>query len=141
MENIFMVPAKIVYGVNAIDKLGEHIRGKGTKALIVTDACMVKFGNAAKVEAALQKTGMPYVIYDGANSEPTDKIVAAGLKVYKEEKCDFLVALGGGSPMDTAKAICVPVGSEGQAQRLHAYGHRYAGAVSRSDPDDGRYWF
>ena len=48
---------------------------------------------------------IPYVIYDGANTEPTDKIVEAGLKVYKDEKCDFIIALGGGSPMDTAKAI------------------------------------
>ena len=60
---------------------------------------MVKFGNAAKVENALKAAKLDYVIYDGANSEPTDKIVAAGLDVYKKEKCDFLVALGGGSPM------------------------------------------
>ena len=66
---------------------------------------MVKFGNAAKVENALKKVNVPYVIFDGANTEPTDKIVEAGLKVYKETACDFLIALGGGSPMDTAKAI------------------------------------
>lgn len=105
MGNTFMVPAKIISGTNVIDELGEHIKGKGTKALIVTDQFMVKFGNAAKVENALKKVNVPYVIFDGANTEPTDKIVEAGLKVYKETACDFLVALGGGSPMDTAKAI------------------------------------
>ncbi len=105
MGNTFMVPAKIISGTNVIDELGEHIKGKGTKALIVTDQFMVKFGNAAKVENALKKVNVPYVIFDGANTEPTDKIVEAGLKVYKETACDFLIALGGGSPMDTAKAI------------------------------------
>ena len=105
MGYTFMVPAKIISGTGVIEDLGEHIQGKGTKALIVTDAFMVKFGNAAKVEAALKKVNIPYVVFDGANTEPTDKIVASGLSVYQQEGCDFLIALGGGSPMDTAKAI------------------------------------
>ena len=105
MGYTFMVPAKIISGTNVIDELGEHIQGKGTKALIVTDAFMVKFGNVAKVESALKKADISYVIFDGANTEPTDKIVASGLSVYQQESCDFLIALGGGSPMDTAKAI------------------------------------
>ena len=77
----FMVPEKILSGTGVIEELGQHIQGKGTKALIVTDAFMVKFGNAAKVEDALKKADIPYVLFDGANSEPTDKIVDAGLKV------------------------------------------------------------
>ena len=84
MGNTFMVPGKIILGENIISELGEHIKGKGTKALIVTDSFMVKFGNAAKVENALKAAKLDYVIYDGANSEPTDKIVAAGLDVYKK---------------------------------------------------------
>ena len=95
MGYTFMVPAKIISGTNVIEELGQHIQGKGTKALIVTDQFMVKFGNAAKVENALAKANIPYVTFAGANSEPTDKIVDAGLKVYREEGCDFLVALGG----------------------------------------------
>ena len=96
MGNTFMVPAKIISGENVIQELGAHIKGKGTRALIVTDPFMVKFGNAAKVQDALDQAGIDYVTYDGASTEPTDKIVEAGLKVYKEERCDFLVALGGG---------------------------------------------
>lgn len=105
MANVFMVPAKIISGTNVISELGVHIQGKGTKALIVTDKFMIQFGNCAKVQAALDKARIPYAIYDGANTEPTDKIVEAGVQAYKAEKCDFLIALGGGSPMDTAKAI------------------------------------
>lgn len=114
MGYTFMVPAKIISGTNVIEELGGHIQGKGSKALIVTDQFMVKFGNAAKVEAALNKVNIPYVIFDGANTEPTDKIVEAGLAVYKESGCDFLIALGGGSPMDTAKAIAFMSVCEGK---------------------------
>lgn len=105
MGYTFMVPAKIISGENVIAELGSHIEGKGTKALIVTDEFMVKFGNVAKVEAALKAADIPYVVYAGANTEPTDKIVEGGLEVYRSEKCDFIIALGGGSPIDTAKAI------------------------------------
>ncbi len=107
MSEVFMMPRKIISGPNVIAELGQHIQGKGKKALIVTDQMMVKFGNAAKVENALKAANVPYVIYDGSNTEPTDVIVDEGLKIYKEEGCDFLIALGGGSPMDTAKAIAM----------------------------------
>ncbi|MGM9539245.1 iron-containing alcohol dehydrogenase [Anaerovibrio sp.] len=105
MADVFMIPAKLVTGAGCISQLGRHIAGRGSKALIVTDAFMVKLGNAARVEAILRDAGIAYVIYDGANSEPTDAMVMAGLELYREQGCDFLIALGGGSPMDTAKAI------------------------------------
>ena len=75
---------------------------------------MVKFGNAAKVEAALDAAGIPYAIYDGASAEPTDTMVSDGLAVYRAEGCDFIVALGGGSPMDAAKAIAFMSVAEGK---------------------------
>ena len=130
----FMVPAKIISGTNVIEELGTHIAGKGTKALIVTDKFMVKFGNAAKVENALQKAGIPYVIYDGANSEPTDIIVDGGLKVYREEKCDFVVALGGGSPMDTAKAIAF-MSPQPEGTKINSFMHHNSSTNKRW------YWF
>ena len=96
---------------------------KGTKALIVTDAFMVKFGNAAKVEDALKKADIPYVLFDGANSEPTDKIVDAGLAVYRKNGCDFVVALGGGSPMDTAKAIAF-LSTQPEGTKISSFMHK-----------------
>ena len=59
------MPQKIISGENVINELGEHIKGKGEKALIVTDSFMVKSGNVTKVEDALTKTEISYVIYDG----------------------------------------------------------------------------
>lgn len=108
---VFLVPSKILSGVGAINELGANIQGKGQKALIVTDKFMVQFGNVAKVTDALDACNIDYVVYDGISGEPTDKMVAAGVKLYQENNCDFLIGLGGGSPMDSAKAIGVMVAS------------------------------
>ena len=78
---------------------------QGKKALLVTDSVMVGLGNCAKVETALKNQGIEYVIFSGVTGEPTDTMIEAGLKMYKDENCDFLVALGGGSPIDSMKAI------------------------------------
>ena len=120
MGNVFLVPQKILSGNGAIQELGSHIQGKGKKAFIVTDKFMVQFGNVAKVTEVLDQAGIAYAVYDGANSEPTDRIVDAGVAMYKEQQCDLLIALGGGSPIDTAKAIGFMANSPGKiADYLH----------------------
>lgn len=107
MMQTFMTPSHIVYGEHAIDALGPAIQGKGTKALIVTDNFMVRSGVIKHVTDSLDAAQLAYVVFDEVNAEPTDIVVNNGLKVYQEQQCDFFIALGGGSPMDTAKAIAV----------------------------------
>lgn len=107
MMQTFMTPSHIVYGEHAIDALGPAIQGKGTKALIVTDNFMVRSGVIKHVTDSLDAAQLAYVVFDEVNAEPTDIVVNKGLKVYQEQQCDFFIALGGGSPMDTAKAIAV----------------------------------
>ena len=75
------------------------------KSSVVTDPMMVKLGNTAKITDILDKGGTRYAIFDGVISEPTDRIIEAGLKAWNNEKCDFLIAVGGGSPIDAMKAI------------------------------------
>lgn len=58
----------------------------GQKALVVTDPMMVKLGNTAKITDILEKEGTQYAIFDGVISEPTDRIIEAGLKVWNDEK-------------------------------------------------------
>ncbi|HIX83611.1 MAG TPA: iron-containing alcohol dehydrogenase [Candidatus Megamonas gallistercoris] len=119
---VFLVPSKILSGVGAINELGANIEGKGTKALIVTDTFMIKFGNVAKVTAALDANNIEYAVFDGVTGEPSDKMVAAGVEAYKANGCDFLIALGGGSPMDTAKSIGVMVASG--AEKISDFMHK-----------------
>lgn len=87
--------------------------GLGKKALVVTDEVMIRLGNLAHVEEALKNCGIQYAVYSGISGEPTDRMIAAGLEVYQREGCDFLVALGGGSPIDSMKAIGALVGNGG----------------------------
>ena len=105
MARDFIVPGQIITGSGALTMAEETLKGLGKKALIVTDKVMIQLGNCAKVETALKNQGIDYAIYSEIVGEPTDTMIENGLKVYKENGCDFLVALGGGSPIDSMKAI------------------------------------
>lgn len=105
MARAFIVPGRIITGSGALDMAEGAFGQLGKKAMIVTDQVMIQLGNCAKVEQALKNQGVAYTIYSGITGEPTDVMIETGLKQYKEEGCDFLVALGGGSPIDSMKAI------------------------------------
>ena len=105
MAREFIVPGQIINGAGALDMAENTLSHFGKKALIVTDKVMIELGNCEKVETALKNRGIAYSIYSEITGEPTDQMVDAGLARYKAENCDFLIALGGGSPIDSMKAI------------------------------------
>ncbi len=105
MAREFIIPGQIITGAGALDMAEKTLGQLGRKALIVTDKVMIELGNCAKVEQALKNQGINYSIYSEIVGEPTDIMIENGLKQYKEENCDFLIALGGGSPIDSMKAI------------------------------------
>ena len=105
MAREFIVPGQMISGSGALDMAQETFGTLGKKAMIVTDKVMIDLGNCAKVENALKSQGVEYTIYSDIAGEPTDLMIEKGLTQYKEENCDFLVALGGGSPIDSMKAI------------------------------------
>lgn len=102
-----IMPKQIFYGEGALEQAAPAIAGCGSKALIVTDGMMVKLKNVEAVRGMLERAGVDSAVFDGVTGEPTDKMVEAGRAVWEREKCDFLVAVGGGSPIDTMKAIGV----------------------------------
>lgn len=105
MAREFIVPGQIINGAGALDMAESALAQLGKKAMIVTDKVMIELGNCEKVENALKNQGIEYMVYSGITGEPTDKMVEEGLALYKAQNCDFLVALGGGSPIDAMKAI------------------------------------
>ena len=113
MAREFIAPGNIFTGAGALDMAEDKLSQLGKKALIVTDNVMVELGNCAKVEAALKNGNVDYVVYHEINGEPTDVMINKGLELYKENGCDFLVALGGGSPIDSMKAIAALVANGG----------------------------
>ena len=104
----FRLPQVLITGSGASEQVGEEIQKlKGQKGLIVTDQVLVKLGALDGVKQALQRSGVPFAVFDDISTEPTADFVSEGLKVYRENRCDFLLAFGGGSAIDTAKAIAV----------------------------------
>ena len=105
MAKEFIVPGLIITGSGALELAESELGKLGRKAMIVTDKVMLQLGNCEKVENALKNQGIEYTIYSEIVGEPTDVMIENGLEQYKKEGCDFLVALGGGSPIDSMKAI------------------------------------
>lgn len=95
MAREFIVPGQIITGTGALQAAKETFGRLGRKAMIVTDKVMIDLGNCAKVETALKDQGIAYTVYSEIVGEPTDIMIENGLKQYREEGCDFLIALGG----------------------------------------------
>lgn len=110
----FYIPAITKMGIGAVKELGPSAQYlKGTKALLVTDKGMADLGVADKMKQLLEADGVQCVIFSGAEPNPTDLNVRAGIKVYRENSCDMLVSLGGGSSHDCAKGIGILANNEG----------------------------
>ena len=86
--------------------MGEHVKAfDGKKPLLVSDAGVINAGILAKAIEALDAVGLAHVTYSDIEPNPTDTSITEGVEVYKTEACDVVIAIGGGSVMDAAKAI------------------------------------
>jgi alcohol dehydrogenase len=110
----FFIPTVSLMGVGCSKETGAQAKALGaTNLLIVTDSGLAKLGVADKIKAQLEEVGLKAVVFDGAEPNPTDKNVAAGVDVYKKNKCDGIVSLGGGSAHDCAKGVGMVIGNGG----------------------------
>ena len=103
----FRAPSIISTGPGAAKEAGAHAKQLGKKALIVTDANLVKIGLLKEVKASLDAAGVPYSVYDKVVMEPVVEYVDEGLHAFRDAGADIVVSVGGGSPIDTGKAIAV----------------------------------
>jgi lactaldehyde reductase len=106
MANRFILNETSYHGSGAIREIVSEVRSRGLKkALIVTDADLVRFQVVKKVTDLLDEAGLPYDIYDKVKANPSVAVVKAGVEAYKNAGADYMIAIGGGSPQDTAKGI------------------------------------
>lgn len=105
MASKFIMPKQIISGENALQQSKEVIRTLGTKALLVSGKVMNRIGNVRIVTNLLDEIGIGWTVYDDITGEPDDVMIDGGVEAYKANGCDFLIAIGGGSPMDSMKAI------------------------------------
>lgn len=105
MANLFLTPSIIYTGKGSIFELKNIIKNYGKKALIVTDPFMVKSGKIDKLQEIIIDSGVDSIVFSKITGEPIDLMINEGAKIYLEESCDFIIALGGGSVLDSMKAI------------------------------------
>ena len=104
----FELPTVVKHGIGSIKHIGEEIKNLGvTKVLLVTDPGIYKAGVTKPIENLLKQAGIEISLFNKVEPNPPVRLIAEGTKQYKEDNCDGLVAVGGGSSMDTAKAIGV----------------------------------
>ena len=96
------------FGKGAIAKIADEVKGRGLKnVMLVTDKDLIKFNVATKVMKVLDDAGISYEVYDHIKANPTIENVQQGVASCKEMGADCIVAVGGGSAIDTAKAIAI----------------------------------
>ena len=106
-------------GVDSSLELCDAIGQMGTKkVLIVTDSMLVKLGVLDKIQKRLTENSIEFVIYDGVLPDPTYDQVENGLNAYKQNKCEAILAVGGGSPIDAAKVIAARATNNRAIKRL-----------------------
>lgn len=116
-EHVFYVPSTNIMGRGCINNIGEHIQNLGfKKALLVTDKFLSGSDILPKVTKPLDKIGVDYIVFDNVKANPTVASVDEGLALLKENDCDFIISLGGGSPQDAASGIAILATNGGKMQ-------------------------
>lgn len=102
----YEIPTIIEFGSGSVTKLAEHVKALGgSKVLIVCDPGIINAGVVTQLEKPLQAAGIAYSIFSDIEADPAIESVEKGTNLAKEQGCDLVVGVGGGSSLDTAKAI------------------------------------
>lgn len=119
MLNVFTFRAapEITFGVGSVQQLGQKLKNWGVqKLLLVVDQGFAKYGPLSKVTDALAKEGIKFFIFDQVEPEPRAETADKCGSLAQKEKVDFIIGVGGGSAMDTAKAAAILATNEGRAK-------------------------
>ncbi|GEP64953.1 1,3-propanediol dehydrogenase [Clostridium beijerinckii] len=109
----FSLPRRTIIGDNALESSESLIKSLGKKAFIVSGKNVTRIGTVKVLTDCLDNLGIEYEIFNDIIGEPTDLMIESGVKAYKNAKCDFCIAIGGGSPLDSGKAIAAMTKLEG----------------------------
>ena len=106
MANRIVLNEISYHGKGAIQEIANEVKAHGfQKAFVCSDPDLIKFGVTAKVLAVLDAAGLAYEVYPNIKPNPTIENVQTGVEAFKASQADYIIAIGGGSSMDTAKAI------------------------------------
>lgn len=109
----FVIPNHTVVGTNVLGEAAPLLKKMGNKAFIVTGRHVAVSNMMKQLTVLLDENGIGCVIFDGITGEPTDTMIENGVEMLKSSGCDFIIGIGGGSPLDSAKAIAAMAVNEG----------------------------
>lgn len=109
----FVIPNHTIVGTNVLGEAAPLLKKMGNKAFIVTGRHVAVSYMMKQLTALLDENGIGCVIFDGITGEPTDTMIENGVEMLKSSGCDFIIGIGGGSPLDSAKAIAAMAVNEG----------------------------
>lgn len=113
----FRAAGEITFGVGAIQQAGAIVKKWGGKrVLLVVDPGFAKAGPLKRIKDVLEQEKLSYVVFDAVEPEPRVEVADQSGQLAKKERCDFVLGVGGGSAMDTAKAAAILATNEGQAR-------------------------
>lgn len=113
---VFKIPEYVFLGKNALFEGADIIEKYGNKAFIVTGKHVAKSPMMDQLKKMLHDKGIAYCVYDGITGEPTNLMIEEGKKAYLDNSCEFLIAIGGGSPLDSMKAIAAMIVNPGKIE-------------------------
>ena len=106
MSNRFILNETSYHGAGAVNDIAVEVQARGfQKAFVCSDPDLVKFGVTQKVLDVLESNDLPYELYSDIKPNPTIENVQTGVAAYRSSGADYIIAIGGGSSMDTAKAV------------------------------------
>ena len=106
MSNRIVLNEKSYHGEGSIKEIVNEVKGRGLKkAFLCSDPDLIKFGVTGKVTTLLDEANLEYELYSNIKANPTIENVQSGVEAYKNSQSDYIIAIGGGSSIDTAKAI------------------------------------
>lgn len=108
----FYMPSRVIFGKGSLNNLHEQ-KFPGKKALIVAEVFMKEIGYLKRLEEQLDKADISYILFDKIVPNPIKEHVMEGADIVKKEKCDFIIGMGGGSSIDSAKSIAIMSTNEG----------------------------
>ena len=111
----FTIPATVITGIGAAEQAGEQAKRLGARTvLVVTDTGIVKLGYADDLVNRLRAVGIGASLFSDVTPDPTLHNVSDGLNRYRDEGCDLIIAIGGGSAIDCGKAIAIKLTNDGE---------------------------
>src|SRR5690625_1461930 len=128
---LLKMPQQVYYGRGAFEKMGAVAKEQGKKVLLISDHIIEELGYVKESKEQLEAKGLAYEVYLGVKSEPNDDYVKEALALFLDKKCDVIVSIGGGSCIDTAKAVAVLATNNGD---ISEYMNNQKEAAQRSAP-------